>query len=782
MKLLYKEFSKLWNRPALMLGVLLLVAINSGLWFVSTSIQQSNTYNYHNYNALQSYYDTMPIQDAMDSINNMVVNLDLYQQYERYQSIPDTIPNKVEYFDDAFNDYEFIQIYQSYVDTYDLHDQVKLHAALQTYFQQIVDYQQYVNNVKDNFQQLKTLPVWSLYSKGKQQYYDDLDLLYSQLKDVTPVITNHLGFESVLSINATLLLSLFGMFLVLSIFGLDETTKMDDLLLMTEKGRSRTTFNKVLVLVLTLSGVALLVYGLEMVLTQLMQGEISWGVPVQSIPALYTVPFQATLGQWYLQIVLKRILALVTLSLLFGAFYHLFSNKRYSIYLFITLLGLSAFVFIMITDTALLVWLKYLNLFALLSTHVLFRQHRIIELFSFVISVPILFLAVNVVILAGSLFTIFTRRLTQKRFAFKFKLRFVKFKELFFEHLNLFRFESYKLFIMQKGWAILLIVASLLGSFFYQTISSYKMLESQRQLAKYYDDHGGVLTQAKIDWIENENERYLVMEQDLQEAAHRYQNEKLSEVTFNQIVDDYIASSAERSLFRDFYSHYLERRSDVLIYPTGYQTLFSMQTNARDFRSSIILLLGLIFILAPIVSQDKEEKMDQLYLITEKGGTPLKRKKLWLALSFSMIYILLFTLMEWLSFSFIYNLQAWQAQIADVLPQNLVIQAPWILNLHLWQYFILILVIRVASTCAIAMIIVGISNMHRTLLTTYVVAIAIFFVPILLKSLGNQIFDAFTVDYLLMGNAFVYHGLNIVNALVLFGAATALLIQYMRFE
>src|SRR5690554_5812841 len=100
MKLLFNEFIKLWNKPSVIISVLLLIVVNSGLWFISMSVQQSNSYNYKDYIVLKSSYDSKPLQDAFESINETVHNLESYKQYEVYQSIPDVIPSKEEFFDE----------------------------------------------------------------------------------------------------------------------------------------------------------------------------------------------------------------------------------------------------------------------------------------------------------------------------------------------------------------------------------------------------------------------------------------------------------------------------------------------------------------------------------------------------------------------------------------------------------------------------------------------------------------------------------------------------------
>lgn len=779
MKLLFNEFIKLWNKPSVIISVLLLIVVNSGLWFISMSVQQSNSYNYKDYIVLKSSYDSKPLQDAFESINETVHNLESYKQYEVYQSIPDVIPSKEEFFDEIFNDFRFINEYQSYVDEHDLHYQYLLYSEVQTYYQQIIDYQRYVGGVKQNTEKLKKMPVWKSYSSGKQAYYEDLELLYAKLDDVTLESTNHISVESILSINSSLLLLIFALFLVLSIFNIDESSKMDDLLLITKYGRSRTTFHKVLVLIFSVSAISFLIHGVELFVSQVNYGWINWNIPVQSIPSLYTVPYKLSLGGWYIWMVLGRTLALVALSCLFGAFYHFFSNKKHSILLYNLVLVLSAFAFIMISDTMAIVWLKYINLYALINTQTLLSQYRIIEFFNFVIPVSQIHMILIGVILLGSFFTIFIKRLSQKRLDIKFKLNFNKFSNALFKRLNLFTFEGYKLFVMQKGWIVVLIVVSILGSFISQTMGSYTILDSQRQLANYYGEYGGELTQDKISWIENENERYLMMQQNLQEAANQYQNEEISSEVYYQIIDNYTIETADRNLFLDYYAHYLERESNVLIYPTGYQTLFSMNTNARDFRNSIILLLGIIFVLSPIVSQDREQKMDELYSVTKKGGFNLKRSKVILGIGYATVYICLFTFVELLAFSFVYTMSAWNAHVMDVLPQNLEIQSQWILNLQLWQYFGFVLMLRIATASAIAVIIIGISRLFRSPLITYVVSIAVFFVPIMLKYIGNRAFELLSVDCLLMGNAFVYNGMNVFNILVIFGFAFVLLFQFL---
>lgn len=753
---------------------------NIGLWFFTQSPQQIDSFDYNEYSSLKANYDKKVINDSLETIKVKIDEISLYEQFEVYKSLPDFALNKKDFYNPIFNDINFIIEYES-IKKIDVWSEKNLYSELYNYYNLLNDYPSYVQQVRKNIGYLKNQPIWSLYSNSKMEYYHNLDEMYAELSDVKPISINYISFEKLLLFNSNIILLIVGVYIFFMIFNIEEKEQMNELLLVLPNGRTKTTIHKLLLLIAVMICIGVVVSILEIFITQSLFGSINWNAPVQSVPSLVTVPYNISLINWYLLRILFQTLGVTVLSLLFGMFYYIFKNRKIGIFFYTLMLIIGAITYLLISDNMSISWIKYLNPFVLTQLSFLLKEYRSFDIWEYSISLASVVSILIITLLIFSIAIIIKKRVALTKLEWSLKLKTMKSNHEYFEKLGIYGHELHKLLIVQKGWFIIVLVFIMQGYFTYQTVSNISSFENQRQLAEYYFKHGGQLDQEKINWIEDEYLKYQQLQNNLVLASNNYQTNRISEYEYYMIVDKYIEQSNEKSIFLEFYDHYQRLNSENLIYPNGYQALFSMNTPSRDSRNSLIMMIGLIFLLSPIVSQDAESNLGKLFKITKYGNLSLRLKRIKIGVIVSICSVLIFTFIELIAFSYLYNMVSWNSLMIDILPMNFIINNHNILNLALWQYYVILIIIRIFAATLLAMLIMSFSIVSRSIVISYLFSISVIFIPIVFRYFGTSAFEIITLDRLMMGNVYLYAGINffsVISFAVVYSIAYVFLLKF----
>ncbi len=320
MKIFRNEFLKLWKNPINLIVVFLLIFANTGFWLFTQSPQQISSFNYNEFSSLKTRYDKIEIKDSLSAIKDKISEISLFEQFEIYTSLPDVALNKKDFYDPIFSDIDFIFAYETFVQQSDIRSEKTVFSELYDYYILLNNYPSYVQQVRNNIELLKGQPIWSLYSLSKKEYYQKLDEMYEKLSDVTPYSINYFSFEKLLLFNSNIMLLIAGVYLFFVIFNIEEKGNMNELLLVTKNGRTKTTIGKLVLLVTALLSISVLATLFEVLFAQTMYGSIDWSAPVQSVPSLSTVPYNVSLFVWYCIRILLHSLGIIVLSLFFGMF------------------------------------------------------------------------------------------------------------------------------------------------------------------------------------------------------------------------------------------------------------------------------------------------------------------------------------------------------------------------------------------------------------------------------------------------------------------------------
>ena len=212
--------------------------------------------------------------------------------------------------------------------------------------------------------------------------------------------------------------------------------------------------------------------------------------------------------------------------------------------------------------------------------------------------------------------------------------------------MELFRFESKKLLIHQKGLLILLAFMAAAVAFWVIT-DSPAAPDMELYRASYEKELAqveGALTQEKRNWIENAFSESFRAKQQLPQLYQAYYAGSLSKEEFEAQKATLQESAARYQGLNVLYDQYMYVRGSEsdrwLIYTNGWDALLS-----RD-APNLFFIAALVLLLLPLLCGEYGCGMDQLLLSTGCGSSVMGRQKCVLAILFAAGSSLAFELLR----------------------------------------------------------------------------------------------------------------------------------------
>ena len=225
--------------------------------------------------------------------------------------------------------------------------------------------------------------------------------------------------------------------------------------------------------------------------------------------------------------------------------------------------------------------IKYLNIISLLQTNEIFGSYGTINFFGYPLGLAgssIVFAVIVAAILGALSAIVFSRseKVAYSRYGLTTLLsRFDLSRGRV--SVSLFRHESFKIFIAEKG-AVALAIMAALCFVLYRQFRVY-IDESDGMFKQYAELHGGVVTVQTDEFVVSEAER---LERIPSIAAQRFR--------------------AGFSVFTEHYNFAKENRAEI-VYDTGYMLLFDRRTAALELLFQFVFMA---VILAPVFSSDSK--------------------------------------------------------------------------------------------------------------------------------------------------------------------------------
>ena len=578
---------------------------------------------------------------------------------------------------------------------------------------------------------------------------------FADLKGVSPVLINSGGFLAGISFAGTdgMVLGLL-FYMALFWFYREKEQGLTALLLPQARGRTPLAVARLLALFLGSICVNLSFWGENLLLSCLQYGAPVWRSPIQSVEGYENCVLQVTVGEYLILFLTGKILTVFLLALIF-TFFCLRFRRSALIFLAAGLLMALSLALCQSGDGRFV--FQYINLIPLMQVNPIFQTYFNLNLFSWPVNrIPLSLGAVAVLTVFFLLADLYGFA-SQKLSSVNSKRRRPK-KLPGFPRGGLLGQEVYKCMIMQKGLLMIMIFAALQGYLFFQA-GEYPGAD-EIYYRQYMEQLSGPVTQEKLSALRAENARLRSWEKILEEGRKKYENREMSEGEWNallQTVQDNTRSSAAFSRVAARLTYLKEYGKNTgenpgFVYETGYETLAGLGEDgyAKDMGQGIWLLAISLALCSGIFTVEFSKDMIRLLGGTVRGRMETADRKLLLLAALSMLLFLMAYLPDLIKIIQTYGLPKLHASCGAI-------PSMASFPMKLWQYLVLLYLLRYLFYFCILLMIAALSIWLRNTGKTLAVGSLLFIFPQVLRLLGITLADCVSFNAFLSGNLFLHY-------------------------
>lgn len=581
---------------------------------------------------------------------------------------------------------------------------------------------------------------------------------FADLEGVSPVLINSRGFLAGISFAGTdgMVLGLL-FYMAFFWFYREKEQGLTALLLPQARGRTPLAAARLLALFLGSICVNLTFWGENLLLSCLQYGAPVWRSPIQSVEGYENCVLKMTVGEYLLLFLTCKIVVTFLLALIF-AFFCLCFHRSVLIYFAAGLLtALSLALYGGAEGGSILRAVKYVNLIPLIQVNPIFQRYFNLNLFSWPVNrIPLSLGAVAVLTVFFLLADLYGFA-SQKLSSVNSKRRRPK-KLPGFPRGGLLGQEVYKCMIMQKGLLMVMVFAALQGYLFFQA-GEYPGAD-EIYYRQYMEQLSGPVTDGKLAWLRKENARLRSWEKTLEEGRKKYENREMSEGEWNallQTVQDNTRSSAAFSRVADRLTYLKEYGKNTgenpgFVYETGYEALTGLGEDgyAKDMEQGIWLLAISLDLCSGIFTVEFSKDMIRLLGGTVRGRMETADRKLLLLAALSMLLFLMAYLPDLIKVIQTCGLPKLHASCGAI-------PSMASFPMKLWQYLVLLYLLRYLFYVCILLMIAALSIWLRDTGKTLAVGSLLFIFPQVLHLLGIPLADCVSFNVFLSGNLFLHY-------------------------
>ena len=610
---------------------------------------------------------------------------------------------------------------------------------------QVQNYKEYLAKVDKKASNLAKDKPWKTNQKNRK-YYNTMREAYAKLNNIDIKLDDSLAFQqfssSQIDTYFMLFLCLFG---CVSLFKVEEKNDMNTLLYTTRQSGLPLAISKLVVMffisVVVVSLFTLIKYGL----CSMLYGSFDLTANIQGLSYFYTSPFPLT--QFELIILTNSVLALVMFSMqvLLSALYKVQRNLIFAIVLYLVLFIVSAIMFESILENSYFVNLKYLNLYLPTQMNYVLSSFMSIDLFDFTLKVEKIYFIVILVVMIPSIFIYLCFFQSGVK---KITFTLSKYRNNFIRHTHLYMHEWFKLLIHQKVLVILLIaigIATFMQVQLFQGVPN-TVFESEQAIAKAYETYGGYMNEEKVCILERKYEELMEYESEKEQIIFKYKQQEITSEEYEKKLNEFMQLDKEMVIFQQVYNDY-EGIGTYLNYKKGFETIFSIKNDYRDFRNSLFIFIAFICMFCGIYTNDYEKGEELLYETTVYGGKKRLYAKFYVIVT-SFVGIVMYYGSEFIMFTNRYPTSHWEYPVYTIANNKSIIFE----DMPILGYFIGLIVIRFIVLLCAAIWMLYISKKTKQKVLSLFICTLIFILPGLLVSLGFTFLLPFSFLHILMGN------------------------------
>jgi hypothetical protein len=571
------ELHSLFSRRGLFLLILIAMILNTAIMLFSVDTINNNGYSFRD---IKLAYANLPKDD-----NEILLWLD-----EKFEA-------------SDFNSYVERLLY------IELYQRVLL----------IINYKDNLHSRLEDAELMKTFPFFAVPNTFDYRSLHTLHNAYGRIAeiDIQPMLEHSLGIELATNTQLTdVILAFSALALTLGVFMLPKEEGYYTLLKPMRHGKSKLLLAKYVSLLYLLFMLTILIYGVNLLVshTQLGLGDLSR--PIQSIYGFSTSRFAISVWQFLVLFVLSKYLWLVCLLCLFICICIYMKNSINA-----CLVSLVVLVINILLYQSTKPWFLMTNLIWIADVRWYFSGFYNLNFFSY----PVDALVVGVLVICITIIIAFV--LANIRFAREENVCVEKSARKHWQavpmHTSVLLHEGYKLFISQRGFVILILLAGI--QLYVVSMNNYYI--------DYYDRHYAHLLAGQPSvhnerFLMIENLRFEEIENTLEQYSSQLINGVISEETFRVLVDPLATQLLAEPAFRRAQNQYTlieelarEHENIEFVELQAYDYIFGTQAKKDNAVSAVLLAIFLALGLSALFSVERNTNMDILI-----ASFPLKQR------------------------------------------------------------------------------------------------------------------------------------------------------------
>ena len=592
----------------------------------------------------------------------------------------------------------------------------------------VVNYQDFLESIRA---QADSMTAVSIFAKPDTFNYRSIlktPPAYKNVQDVVPVFDVSKGFTLATDNSFTdILCGFILLFAVLSIMLYDREQGMSGLLFSMRRGRGCLIMTKLAALAITLFGAVLVIYVENLIIGGILYGLGDLTRPIQSVSGFIGCNLRISVWQYLILYVLFKFIAFFCI----GAVLSLIAvNTKNTVSFY----GISAAVIVVegvlyafIHPLSIYSIFRYINLIAFTKVNEVFCNYKNINFFE--LPVPLVPTAVSALIIITATCGFLSSYLYSKK-------RNLEFRRLGFKH-RLGRgkrvhsplwYTLYKSLILQKG-VLVIAVFVVVSVFMSQTF--YKKYDQADVYYEYYTEKAeGPITADTLDFFESEKSRL----DDLQAQLDELQKSEPDNYTK---INELSKQLAPTMGFTPAYER-LQTIKDIecsyMFYDTGYKRALGKTGCDDDMKYALAAMFLLMFLVSPLIANDNKYRMSFIISSTTSGKQSYIRRNLLTSALYGLLVALLWIVPYAATVSQYYGHGGLLGSLKSITDF-----AHFPLNLKLWQYLLLVAVLRTFFVIVSALVMLWISSLCRNTTSAVLINFAVFVLPMIVYLLGAKV-------------------------------------------
>lgn len=588
------------------------------------------------------------------------------------------------------------------------------------------EYSTFLDNVCIQADEMLTRPFF------QENYFSRKNIIrtkqdYEKLKAIPIVPVNGKAVAGILSYGMTDYFLLIAMGIVLLEMFRERRDGSWKMVRGSRNGRERLAVQRIIILGMTAAGLTAVFYGSLFALSGAVNG-FEWSCLsdfIQSIPEFQRFVIPMKIGTFLLWVLLWRFLVLFLAALLIWAVSVWLQEKRLICFAFGALLVEQYSTYYWIKAGSSMQFFKYMNLFYFLDLKSWCTKYQNFPFLNSVANtLTAAWIGILLLILIGILLCIVESRIHYPKTGSRaWGIPFRHYSTSLAVH------EWKKVLWDQKG---ILIFAAYVLLLFYVKGEDLDLYRSLKDVLtdQYYEMWEGELTETTLLEIEEEEKRLLT---ELDRLKAEYEAGTMDKGTYKFQVEYIEIQMTGFYEVRDQVVYAQERGSQYLVYPDGYENLFT-ETRVLNIFSILALAILAIFT-APVGAFENQYRMKELLHCTRKGGIVQWRKKVFICGIGAVCISVLSQIFLYQYVEHRYTMRLWDAPAASL---------PFMSGIpfagSIFAFWIVLCIARAVLLAGMSWLFLFLASRCRTIASAYAVVLFAAVIPSVFYVIGFDLF------------------------------------------